>query len=109
MTIVAMLSVTGVFEWMAVRLVWVSSKESEEIGTAETSDIRIVSMFKLTIAMGLFPFFLSAFLSNVTLMLLVSPVSVGVCEMLVGAPDESDTKGGHGGGHDKNDTAHDEE
>jgi len=76
MVIVAMLSVTGVFEWFAVRLVYFSSTEKK--------DIRECNMFKLTISMCIFSAIVSAFLDNVTTLLLISPVSICLCNMLVG-------------------------
>merc|ERR1719320_876371 len=77
MVIVAMLSVTGVFEWFSVRLVYFSSKEKR-------GDLRDCNMFKLTTSMCLFSAIVSAFLDNVTTLLLISPVSICLCNMLVG-------------------------
>jgi len=77
MVIVAMLSVTGAFEWFSVRLVYFSSKEKR-------GNLRDCSMFKLTTSMCLFSAIVSAFLDNVTTLLLISPVSICLCNMLVG-------------------------
>jgi len=77
MVIVAMLSVTGVFEWFSVRLVYFSSKEKR-------GDLRDCNMFKLTTSMCFFSAIVSAFLDNVTTLLLISPVSICLCNMLVG-------------------------
>merc|ERR1719285_1339909 len=77
MVIVAMLSVTGVFEWFSVRLVYFSSK-------VKRGDLRDCDMFKLTTSMCIFSAIVSAFLDNVTTLLLISPVSICLCNMLVG-------------------------
>jgi len=77
MVIVAMLSVTGVFEWFSVRLVYFSSK-------VKRGNLRDCSMFKLTTSMCFFSAIVSAFLDNVTTLLLISPVSICLCNMLVG-------------------------
>jgi len=77
MVIVAMLSVTGVFEWFSVRLVYFSSK-------VKRGDLRDCDMFKLTTSMCFFSAIVSAFLDNVTTLLLISPVSICLCNMLVG-------------------------
>lgn len=77
MVIVAMLSVTGVFEWFSVRLVYFSS-------TVKRGDLRDCNMFKLTTSMCIFSAVVSAFLDNVTTLLLISPVSICLCNMLVG-------------------------
>merc|ERR1719320_1329362 len=87
MVIVAMLSVTGVFEWFAVRLVYFSSVE-------KLGDVRDCNMFTLTVCMCIFSAVVSAFLDNVTTLLLVSPVSICLCNMLIG---ESAYKGSSSG------------
>jgi len=94
MVIVAILSVTGVFEWFAVRLVYFSSTE-------RSREVRDCNMFKLTVCMCIFSAIVSAFLDNVTTLLLVSPVSICLCNMLVGensykessSDDENDSGG----------------
>jgi len=66
MVIVAMLSRTGVFEWCAIRLF-------EHSGG---------SLWKLYWVMMIFDCILSAFLDNVTTMLLLAPVIISLCKAI---------------------------
>jgi len=66
MVLVGELSHTGVFEWLAVRLL-VSSKGSFN---------------RLMVLLGLLTALASAFLDNVTTMLLLAPVTIDMCGIL---------------------------
>jgi TRAP-type C4-dicarboxylate transport system permease large subunit len=66
MVIVAMLSTTGLFEWLAVKALKFSKGNI------------LVLMVLLTVSVG----FLSAFLDNVTTMLLFAPVTIKMCVAL---------------------------
>jgi len=81
MVIVATLSQTGVFEWIAVRMVIFSSRHDME----DLDGVMLCNLFKLTVCMCIFSGVVSAFLDNVTTLLLLSPVTIRLCEMI--APD----------------------
>eukprot|EP00494_Astrolonche_serrata_P024758 UN25018 len=86
MIIVATLSQTGVFEWIAVRMVIYSCKEEENEESGRTESL--VNLFKLTVCMCIFSGVVSAFLDNVTTLLLLAPVTVRLCKMI--KPDETE-------------------
>jgi len=76
MVIVATLSKTGVFEYIAVQMVVFSCEQNEE-------GQDLCNLFKLTVCMCLFSGIVSAFLDNVTTLLLLSPVTVRLCKMIL--------------------------
>jgi len=76
MVIVTVLEDTGVFEWFAVRLVQLSSREIQ--GSLSECD-----PFKLMVSMCIITGAFSAFIDNVTTVLLISPVSVCLSNILV--------------------------
>lgn len=78
MVIVATLSQTGVFEWIAVRMVIFSSKHD----TDDLDGVMWCNLFKLTVCMCIFSGVVSAFLDNVTTLLLLSPVTIRLCKMI---------------------------
>lgn len=81
MVIVATLSKTGVFEYLAVQMVVFSSEKDE-------SGQELCNLFKLTVCMCLFSGIVSAFLDNVTTLLLLSPVTCRLCKMIL--PDDAE-------------------
>merc|ERR1740124_571519 len=75
MVIVATLSKTGVFEWVAVKMVVFSCRLDED-GESQCN------LFKLTVCMCIFSGVVSAFLDNVTTLLLLAPVTIRLCAMI---------------------------
>jgi len=80
MIMVHLLSLTGLFEWAAVRAVSFSSKKEGQGGGDEVDDV--VDVFTLTATLCIVTAVLSAFLDNVTTMLLLAPVTIEVCKVL---------------------------
>jgi len=86
MIMVHLLSTTGVFEATAVVMVQMSSKKLEnfddmEKGPADDSQVEC-NIFSLTVYLCLATAILSAFLDNVTTMLLLAPVTIKICSVL---------------------------
>jgi Na+/H+ antiporter NhaD/arsenite permease-like protein len=66
MIIFGILKSCGVFEWAALKAYKLAGGK----------------MWTLTIIMAMFCFFISVFLDNVTLMLLMTPITFQICEVL---------------------------
>ena len=69
------------FEYIAVQMVVFSCEQNEE-------GQDLCNLFKLTVCMCLFSGIVSAFLDNVTTLLLLSPVTVRLCKMIL--PDDAE-------------------
>jgi Na+/H+ antiporter NhaD/arsenite permease-like protein len=86
MIMVNLLSLTGFFEWAAAKAVTFSSERVEGTEDDEDGDNDEISIFKLTATLCTITAVLSAFLDNVTTMLLLAPVTIEVSKVLKVAP-----------------------